>query len=342
MDRRVLRFALLGAALATALLAWRLATRPAPEPMVLRVERPLMGTLWTFEVAGPAGTPGAARAIAAAIAEVERIEALMSEWREGSPLSALNRAAGGEAVETPAELRAILERGKAYGEKSGGAFDITWRGMGRIWRFDDGFRVPDRAEIDAARRRVDYRRVAIDGNRVRLQQPGMAIGLGGIAKGYGVDRACEVLKAAGFPNHLVAGAGDIRAGGTKHGEPWRVGVQDPRAERGVVLGRVLLTGGAISTSGDYERFRMVDGVRYHHLIDPRTGYPASKSRAVTVLAGSAEQADALATSIFVLGPDDGLALARREGVDALVIDPEGRRQQTEGFRRRFETAPGRP
>lgn len=342
MDRRAFRFTLLGVALATALLAWRLATRSAPEPVVVRVERPLMGTLWTFEVAVTAGGAGSSRAIAAAIAEVERIEALMSEWRADSPLSALNRSAGGEAVETPAELRAILERGKAYGEKSAGAFDITWRGLGRIWRFDEAFRVPAPAEVAAARRRVDYRQVAIEGNRVRLRWPGMAIGLGGIAKGYAVDRAGEVLKAAGFPNHLVAGAGDIRAVGTKHGEPWRVGVQDPRRERGVVLGRVLLTDGAISTSGDYERFRIVDGVRYHHLIDPRTGYPAAKSRAVTVLAGSAEQADALATAIFVLGPEDGLALARREGVDALVIDPAGRWQQTEGFRRRFETAPGRP
>ena len=324
------------------MLAWRLWSRSASAPVAWSVQRPLMGTLWTFEVAPPGDAGAAGRALAAAIAEVERIEALMSEWREDSPLSALNRAAGGEAVETPAELRAILERGKSYGEKSGGAFDITWRGMGRIWRFDDAFRVPAPADVAAARLRVDYRRIAIDGNRVRLPLPGMAIGLGGIAKGYAVDRACEVLRTAGFPNHLVAGAGDIRTGGKKQGEPWRVGVQDPRRERGAVLGRVLLTGGAISTSGDYERFRIVEGVRYHHLIDPRTGYPAAKSMAVTVLAGSAEQADALATSIFVLGPEDGLALARREGVDALVIDPAGRWQQTDGFRRRFETAPGRP
>jgi thiamine biosynthesis lipoprotein len=242
-------------------------------------------------------------------------------------------------VEVPAELVAILKRAQGYSAESGGAFDVTWRGMGRLWRFDDAFRVPDPGEVEQARRRVDYRQLEIRGNLVRLAQRGMAIGLGGIAKGYAVDRASEVLSRAGFPNHLVAGAGDIRVGGTRGGRPWSLGVQDPRRERGTILGRVLLSGGAISTSGDYERFRIQNGVRYHHLIDPRTGYPAAKSMAVTVLAPSSEQADALATAIFVLGPAEGLELARRAGVDALVIDPAGKWHPTDGFRRRFETEP---
>ncbi|MBX9604268.1 MAG: FAD:protein FMN transferase [Bryobacteraceae bacterium] len=328
--------AVVALALIAGLLGWRL-TRPAAQP--LRLERPLMGTLWTIEVMHSGMASTAAEAIAKAFAEVERIEGVMSEWRPETPVSALNRSAGGPPVEVPEELRAMLERAIAFGVKSGGAFDVTWRGMGGLWRFDESFRVPSREEVEAARRRVDYRGLRVEGNRARLERAGMAVGLGGIAKGYAVDRASMVLTDAGFVDHLVAGAGDIRAAGSRNGEPWRIGVQDPRRERGKLLGRVLMRDGAISTSGDYERFRMVGGIRYHHLIDPRTGWPAALSASATVLAGSAERADALATAIFVLGPEEGLKLAQAEGVDAMIVSPDGRRHATGGFRARFEPGP---
>jgi thiamine biosynthesis lipoprotein len=143
--------------------------------------------------------------------------------------------------------------------------------MGRIWHFDDTFVVPTPAAVAAARRNIDYRAIQIKGNSVYLPE-GKNIGLGGIAKGYGVNRAVEVLVKTGFSDCLVDGGGDVKVSGTHDGQPWRLGIQDPRAEHGKLLGVVGLSNRALVTSGDYERFRIVNGVRYHHIIDPRTGH----------------------------------------------------------------------
>jgi len=308
--------------------SWSRAGEPAG---VQRVSRTLMGTLWSVDVVDH-GRPGAARAAAhAALAEVSRIENLLSEWLPDSPISQVNAAAGREAVKVPAEASALLRRALEYGARSGGAFDVTWRGMGGIWRFDERFRLPSAGEVEAGRKNVDYRAVQVEGNSVALTRLRMAIGLGGIAKGYAVDRAAAVMRRAGFPDTLVAGAGDILASGTKYGVPWRLAVQHPRGERGQALGTLALSGAAISTSGDYERFRVVDGVRYHHIMDPRTGWPARECISVSVMAPTAEQTDALATTIFVLGPAKGLALAREFGVDTLIVAADGQRYATEGF-----------
>jgi thiamine biosynthesis lipoprotein len=287
-----------------------------------------MGTLWTIDVVDH-GRPGEARAaVERAFDEIGRIEALMSEWLPGSPVSKINAAAGQHPVEIPGELSALLRRALDYSAQTEGAFDVTWRAMAGIWRFDDGFTVPTPEKVEQKRRHVDYRALRVDGNTAFLARSGMALGLGGIAKGYAVDRAAQVLQASGFPDSLVAGAGDLLASGTKGGAPWRLGVQDPRRERGVLLGTLPLSGAAISTSGDYERFRIVDGVRYHHIIDPRTGWPARECISVSVVAPAAEQSDVLATAIFVLGPEKGLALAQAANVDVLIIDARGRRQAT--------------
>jgi len=289
----------------------------------MRASRPLMGTLWTIEVVDDGRTEEARVAMDSAFSEVARIERLMSEWIPDSPVSRVNSAAGKNAVAVPSELSTLLNRATDLGHRSKGAFDVTWKGMGSVWRFDDRFTLPTEASVEEARQRVDFRKLEILGDKVYLGQVGMAVGLGGIAKGYAVDRAAAILASAGFPNSLVAGAGDIRASGLKGGRPWKLGIQDPRASRGVLLGEISLSGRAISTSGDYERFRMVDGVRYHHIIDPRTGWPAKGCRAVTVAASSAEQSDSLATAIFVLGPEEGMKLAQSEGVDALIVDNNG-------------------
>lgn len=330
-----LQAALLGALVVAALLAagsylkrgWR-------APQVLRVERPLMGTQWTIELAHSGDSLKAQQAVQKAFAELERIDALMSEWKPDSPLSAINAAAGRALVAVPEELRAIIERGMRYGDKSGGAFDITWHGMRQIWHFGaEPFRVPDAGAVEEARTRVNYRAIRIEGNRVGLMKPGMSIGLGGIAKGYAVDRAAAILRQAGFNDFLVDGGGDILVSGHKGERPWRLGIQDPRGERGTLLGVVTLSGGALVTSGDYERFRIVNGVRYHHIIDPHTGWPARVCQSVSVVAVSAEKADALATAIFVLGPQKGIELARAEGVETFIVDESGKRHWTEGFRK---------
>ncbi|MCC6342184.1 MAG: FAD:protein FMN transferase [Bryobacterales bacterium] len=328
------RKTLIGLAIAGLLVAVRYATYRESENGLLKVQRPLMGTVWTIEVAGH--QPEAARkAIAAAYTELERIDRMMSEWRPDSPISAVNAAAGKHPVEAPAELREMLERSIHYSEITEGVFDVTWRGMGNIWRFDDAFAPPSPQEVERARGKINYRAIRIEGNRIYIPA-GMNIGLGGIAKGYAVDRASQALKKEGFENFLVDGGGDILVSGTNRGNPWRLGIQDPRAERGRMTGMVKLTAGALVTSGDYERFRIVNGVRYHHIIDPRTGYPANASMSVSVLAREAEKAVVLAKGIFILGAAKGLDLARRENVDALVVDVQGKRHMTEGFARQFE------
>ena len=302
---------------------------------LIRVQQTAMGTVWNIEVVDHGRPDDARRAISAAYSELERIEAMMSEWRPQSPISQVDAAAGDHSVEVPAELREILQRSIRYSEQTQGTFDVTWRGMGDIWHFDEGFVRPTNAEVDAARRNIDYRAIQIKGNSIYLPE-GKNIGLGGIAKGYGVNRAVDVLVNAGFPDCLVDGGGDVKVSGTHDGDPWRLGVQHPRKEHGEVLGVVRLTNRALVTSGDYERFRIVDGVRYHHIIDPRTGWPANASTSVSVLSNDAEQGVVLAKAIFILGPERGLELARAQGVDALLIDPLGRQYATPGFTRSFD------
>lgn len=302
---------------------------------ILTVQRPLMGTVWKIEVVDQ-GRPDQARAaVEKAYSELERIDALMSEWKPESPISQVNAAAGRHPVEVPAELREMLERSIRYSIATDGTFDVTWRGMGNIWHFDDAFKPPTREAVEGARKKVNYRAIQIDGNRVFLPS-GMSIGLGGIAKGYAVDRAAQVLTSSGFPDSLVDGGGDVMLSGTRLGEPWRIGIQDPRRPHGTILGMMRLSNCALVTSGDYERFRIVNGVRYHHIIDPRTGYPATASISVSVMSRTAEQGVVLAKGVFILGPDRGMALARREGIDALLIDPQEKRYFTPGLAKNFE------
>lgn len=303
-------------------------------PPVVMEERSLMGTAWSIQVFPPADMkPDLVRAsIAKAYAELDRIERLMSEWRSDSPISAINDSAGKEGVEVPTELVAMIQRGKDAGELTQGTFDISWRGMGKLWNLEEGFVPPTEAQIRAAIANVDYRRIEVEGNRVSIPA-GFSLGLGGIAKGYAIDRAAAVLTADGFQNFLVNGGGDILAHGSRGGTPWTVGIRDPRGSQQQLVARLKVTREAVVTSGDYERFVMFNGVRYHHIIDPRTGRPATLSRSVTVVSPQAEQADFLATAVFILGPAEGLQLVKRlPGTEAFVIDANGDYWMTEGFK----------
>lgn len=328
------RKTLLGVGLLGLLVALRFLPRGGPALELhrsVKVQRPLMGTVWGMEVMHQGDAGPARKAVDAAFAELERIDRLMSEWKPDSPISQVNAAAGNAPVEVPAELRQMLERSLRYSELSHGAFDVTWRGMGRIWRFDDGFVVPAKADVEKARKNVDYRALRIDGNKVFLPRAEMSIGLGGIAKGYAVDRAAAVLEQAGFRDYLVDGGGDIRVSGKKDGHPWSLGIQHPREPRGTLLGRVRMTKGVLVTSGDYERFRMVDGVRYHHIIDVRTGYPAMGCQSVSVIADEGEKAVVLAKVVFLLGVEEGMRIAKQQGVEVMAIDAAGKRFASSGF-----------
>jgi thiamine biosynthesis lipoprotein len=270
------------------------------------------------------------RALEAALAEIRRLESLMSPHRPESDVSRLNAAAGREAVAVASDSFEVITKSLWIAEKSAGVFDITFASMGPLWRFSPNVeaRVPGPDEVARARARVDFHRVELDpaAHSVKLLGAETRIDLGGIAKGYAVDRAAHVLRRAGLGAFLVQAGGDLYVSGRKPGgESWRVGVRDPRGPDDSFFARLPVEDHAFSTAGDYERFFFSGGKRYHHIIDPRTGYPASASRSVSILASDALTADMVDDAVFILGPERGLELVESiEGCGAVIVDAENR------------------
>ncbi len=259
------------------------------------------------------------------MAEMRRIDAEYSPYIEDSELSRINRDAGQGWVQTTAEMIDLLEKSARISRLTGGAFDITYASVGRYYDYREGRR-PDDDAIAETLEAISYEFVQTDpeNRRVRFTHPLVYIDLGGIAKGYAVDRCIEMLLAAGITQASVAAGGDSRIIGDRNGEPWSVGIQDPRRDDAMAV-LLPLVDTAVSTSGDYERFFEEDGVRYHHILNPRTGESARDSWSVTILGPEATLTDGLSTSVFVLGPEAGLALIDRlPGIDAIIIDAEGR------------------
>ncbi len=303
-----------------------------PDLPVVEREQFLMGTAVSITIAGEE-RDHAHRAADRAFGEIRRLEAIMSTYRPESEISQVNGAAGASWTVVSPELRYVIKAGLDFGELSRGGFDVTVKPLIGIWHFEEGSRPPGQEAIDSLLPLVDYHAVQIDADgRVRLKKPGMAIVLGGIAKGYAVDRAIEILQEEGIENAIVNAGGDLRAIGRRSSSrPWRVGIQDPRRED-ELLADLPLTDRAVATSGDYERFYIFEGIRYHHILDPRTGRPARGCRSVTVIAPTAMEADALATAGFVLGPEEGRALLQgRNQVEGMIVDEEGRTFSTTGF-----------
>jgi thiamine biosynthesis lipoprotein len=296
------------------------------------VERSLIGTRFRIDVIALDEGRGET-AIAAAFAEIDRLEEALSNWSESSQITAVNRAAGSAPVVVGHDLMTVLDRARSVSELTGGAFDITFASCDGLWSVRDR-RVPTQREITACLPHVDYRRVVLDRQRsaVHIPDAAMRIGLAGLAKGYRVDRAALVIERYGITDYVVDGGGDMRLAVSPEGKPWRIHVDHPRLER--PLGAVALSRGAIATSGDYQWYFERDGVRYHHIIDPATGRPARRSTSATVVAETALEADALATGLFVMGPEGGIALAERlAGVEALIIGPDLSIHATSGFPR---------
>ena len=273
---------------------------------------------------------GVRDAIGQAMGEIARLEALMSSWRKDSEVSRINRQAP-EPVKVSPETLEVVEKSLWAGKLSEGTFDITFQSMSDLWKFGDAAdrepKPPSPRAVKAKLPLVDYRRVLVDLDACTVQVPkGVQIGLGGIAKGYIVDRAASVLKQAGLVSFLVKAGGDLIGVGRKpDGSPWVSGIQDPRAKSGDYFATLELTDHAFSTAGDYARSYVHDGKRYHHIIDPRTGYPATASRSVTVWAPSALLADAVDDAVFILGPERGLELAAElNDVGVVVVDAQNR------------------
>jgi len=265
-----------------------------------------------------------------------QVEAEMSRYQGSSTVSALNGRAG-QAEWTPISpgLEAVLRESVRIAELSRGAFDPTLAEVNRLWAFDEGGHLPDPATLAAAVSHVGWRDLQIDTGRARLDQPGCGVDLGGIAKGYAVDAGADLLVSRGVTGAIVNAGGDMRLIGLRpDGGPWRIGVQHPR-DPDRLLEVIRATDCAVVSSGDYERYFMVDGVRYHHIIDPHSGFPAAGCQEVTVVADRAMTADGLATAAFVLGAETGLDLLRRAGArDGLIVDAGGT------IHRLAESAPG--
>jgi FAD:protein FMN transferase len=295
-------------------------------------QRDMMGTRVTVAIDAPAekAKPG----FEAAFKVFERIDAVMNEWRPDSPLSKINDAAGtGHGVEAPGDLCDVLRASLRGAERTQGLFDPSWAALRDLWRFgsDENGKVPDSKLVDAQCPLVSWKSVLIEANpgaarscRVTLPKPGMKLGLGGIAKGWGVDQVVTALRGMGFANFFVQAGGDLYAAGKKEGHPWRVGIRDPRGDLDSMFALMEISDAAFSTSGDYEHFFILDGKRYHHIIDPRTCYPANASRSSTILAKTGTDAEFLTKATFILGGDAGLKLAESWGAAAVIVSADNR------------------
>ena len=286
----------------------------APAKVVAR-SFPVMGTEVTFS-AYTAEPDKAEHAFAAAYDEIRRVEKLMTDWeRPGEPESdivKINKAAGKKAVKVDPETVEVIEKSLEMSRRSEGAFDITFAAMHGLWKFDEDMdhTIPAPEEIEKRRKLIDWRDVVVNAKvgTVKLRRPGMRMGLGGIAKGYAVDRCAAVLRSAGLKDFMVQAGGDLYVSGRKGSVNWMVGVRDPRGGPRDIIARMPIEDHAFSTAGDYERGFVLNGRRYHHIIDPKTGYPATASREVTIFAPNAFLADALDDSVFILGPEKGMKL----------------------------------
>jgi len=263
-------------------------------------------------------------AFADVFAGFDRLEALMSVWRDGSDIQRLNASAGIRPVPVSADTLAVLRDARQVSDWSGGKFDVTFGALSDLWRFDhdQDNRIPDMAEVRRRLPLIDYRALRIDDppGTAFLTRAGMRAHLGGIGKGYAIDRGIAILRGRGIHDFMIQAGGDMFVSGKKDGRPWRLGIQDPRGPGGSTFAAIDLTDSTFSTSGDYERSFVKDGVRYHHIIDPSTGEPARGCRSVTIITSRAVVADGLSTAVFLMGPQAGLALVERLGnVDAVIV-----------------------
>jgi thiamine biosynthesis lipoprotein len=258
--------------------------------------------------------------------EVERLEGLLTSWTAESDVGRVNQGSA-QWVSVASETAFVVERSLLSSRLSQGAFDISFHTLGELWRFGDAQelnpRVPTPSQVAQARKLIDYRKVEVELQppRVRIGRE-MRIDLGGIAKGYIVDQIVKVLRDRGLGSFLVQAGGDLYGAGRKpDGSAWVSGVRDPRGPRDRSFAVIDLTDHAFSTAGDYARAYVLNGKRYHHIIDPRTGYPATESRSVTIWAPDALTADAIDDAVFILGPVAGLKLVESlPGVGALIVD----------------------
>ncbi len=278
-------------------------------------------TIWTDD------DIAAAKASKAVFAEFDRVNRIMSSWLPDSDVAKINRAAGKAPVVVDAEVLQLILRAQKAAKHSEGAFDISVGAFRGLWKFDEDIdgSIPSDSDVSSRTPLVGFKRIKINKKRhsVKLLKKGMRISLGGIAKGYAVDRSVAILHKLGFVDFIVQAGGDLYASGRKGDRPWRVGIRDPRGNRDASFALTEVSNRTFSTSGDYERFVLKDGVRYHHILDPKTGRPAKRSRSVTVMAPDALTADIWSTALFVLGHQKGMKIVEKNtDLEAVFVDSD--------------------
>ncbi len=301
---------------------------------VYQKSEPLMDTLVTVTVVSNSADR-AGRAIESAFSTIGKFGDRINFFSPSSELSEINRNAGIRPVKVSPDTLDIIEKAVYVSEKSGGAFDATIGPEISLWNFPKRIKPTDE-QIRKNLSLVNYRNIVIDRKKstVFLRKKGMLLDLGGIAKGYAADLAVADLRRNGITAGIVANAGDIRVFGRKpDGNPWNVGIENPRhkGDADEIIAKLKLADRAISTSGDYQRYFILDGKRYHHLLDPATGRPAYGCRSVSVITGRGVFTDAFSTAVFVLGPEKGMKLVRELGMDAVIVKSDGTILTTPGL-----------
>lgn len=325
--------------------------QPAPAarlpPTQVRRGRRVMSTSFDLSIVLPEASPvertrdeaNALRAAELALDEVARLETILSEWRADSPVSRINQNAGIAPVQVPSELMQNLETSLEIAARSEGAYDITWAALREFYLFQRNAQtVPDMAAVRRRLPLVNWRELIVDhdANTAFLRRPGMAIGLGGIAKGYAADAASAVLTREGFPNHMVFAGGQVLVHGDRGDRPWRVGVQHPRTDQH--FGFLELEDASIGTAGDYEHAIVApDGTRWHHIIDLHTGLPSTASASVTIVAPTGLLADGLDTACFILGAARCARMLSEHypEVGAVIVSPDLHLTVTSNLTNRF-------
>jgi thiamine biosynthesis lipoprotein len=292
-------------------------------------------TAWT------ADEPGALAAFDAVFEETERLDGLMSTWREGSDLLRLNAAAGEHPVQVSAEVRESFRIARQISDWTDGTFDVTFGALSGLWKFDYQNKdnsIPDPNEVLRRLPLINYRDLETDekARTAFLKRRGMAANLGGIGKGYAVDRAVEILRKRGFHDFMVQFGGDLYVSGHRGDRMWRLGIRDPRGPVDRSFATIDLSDRTLSTSGDYERFFIKDGRRYHHIIDLSTGEPAQGCRSVTIVTDRAVIADGISKGVFIMGPQAGMALIERlPGVEGVIVSAKNEVLVSSGLKGRL-------
>ena len=297
----------------------------------LRREASIMGTEISVELYHDDESI-ALEAAEAVLTEMRRIDASMSPLIPSSELARLNENAGKHLFQVSDELYSLLNRSIEFSNLTDGAFDVTFSSAGYLYDYRNRKR-PEKTSLDPLLPLIDYHHLILnrDTKSIRFARAGVRIDLGGVAKGYAVDRCIQLLQQRGISHALVAAGGDSRVIGTRWGKPWTIGVRDPR-DREKLVAVIPLENVAVSTSGDYERYFEEGGVRYHHILDPKTGDSARELQSVTIIGPDALTTDALSTGLFVLGLNDGLRLANRlPDIEAIIVDQTGTLHYSDGL-----------